>query len=219
MTRTISSSRAVAPRQSSTSFAIRAGLPISCIRFQWEARTCLTNANSRRTALWRCGRFGPRREELKNSRTQELKNSRTQELKNSRTQELKNSRTQELENSRTRELAGPRVWRGRCAPRVQRRASIEREQAHKKGGISIKGWKRPRRHTMPDARERVPTAPHAGSLAPSTSPAPYPGGLQSCALPGCEGDMVLGPFKMKEAKQTVSELSSPKSSGIFRRSR
>src|SRR5271165_1967706 len=120
MTRTISSSRAVAPRQSSTSFAIRAGLPISCIRFQWEARTCLTNANSRRTALWRCGRFGPRREELKNSRTQELKNSRTrelensrtQELENSRTQELKNSRTQELKNSRTREVAGPRVWRG-----------------------------------------------------------------------------------------------------------
>src|SRR5271165_1856542 len=118
MTRTISSSRAVAPRQSSTSFAIRAGLPISCIRFQWEARTCLTNANSRRTALWRCGRFGPRREELKNSRTQELKNSRTRELENSRTQELENSRTQELKNSRTRELEKSRVHAcgAGCAP-------------------------------------------------------------------------------------------------------
>src|SRR5271166_2705718 len=94
---------------------------------------------------------------------------------------------------------------------------------HTKRRNKHKGLERPRRRTTPDTRERVlervPTAPHAGSLAPSTSPAPYPGGLQSCALPGCEGDMVLGPFKMKESKQTASELSSPKSSGIFRRSR
>ena len=32
-------------------------------------------------------------------------------------------------------------------------------------------------------------------------------------------DMVLGPFKIKESKQTVSKLSSPISSGICRRSR
>jgi hypothetical protein len=50
---------------------------------------------------------------------------------------------------------------------VRHCTSIEREQAHKKPGIGIETASK---RATPDARERIPTAPQARPILPTTLP-------------------------------------------------